>query len=41
MTVELPIEVSLTFGNSGVAVGPDGVTATLTAMFPAKPFKIA
>jgi hypothetical protein len=30
----------LRLGNSGVAVGPDGVTTTFTLRVPAKPFKL-
>ena len=39
--VALPALVSLTLGNSGVAVGPDGVTAMFMARFPVKPFRLA
>ena len=38
MLVVLLVDVILTPGKEGVAIGPDGETMTLTVMIPAKPF---
>lgn len=41
MPVELLPEISLRLGNSGVTVGPNGVTTTFMVRVPTKPFKLA